>query len=316
MKISIVVPLYNQQRYILQTLSSILNQSFSLEECEVLLADDCSTDESYELVLHSREWASIVECVRFASVVRHDSNKGLIGNFDYLFNNARGRLILAVAGDDWLEPNCLSVVWNTLGDVDVGMSFTNGWFRFNDGRQKQLYPESLSSGRWYGSDVRPDSVRCYTKSLYELCGLPEFLDSEGVWLISHALAFGECYYDAQCMFNYRVHDDSATAKGYNTTLQSFRRGSIKALHRNKRLVESIRSKGELNRSAICFISEGSISNRAKRISCLNVGVFVRYLLLSRLLKQVVGRRKYLVYMCALGWRWIAFLNLIRWRMTL
>ncbi|MCP4551505.1 MAG: glycosyltransferase family 2 protein, partial [Bacteroidetes bacterium] len=47
-KVSIIVPVYNSADYLRRCLNSLINQS--LEEIEILIFDDCSTDNSVEII--------------------------------------------------------------------------------------------------------------------------------------------------------------------------------------------------------------------------------------------------------------------------
>ena len=47
-KISIVMPVYNAQRFLSQTIDSVLSQSYS--DFELIMIDDCSTDNSLEIL--------------------------------------------------------------------------------------------------------------------------------------------------------------------------------------------------------------------------------------------------------------------------
>ncbi|MBP5114172.1 glycosyltransferase, partial [Pseudomonas protegens] len=47
---TVVVSCYNQERYIVECLDSILSQEINFE-CEVIVSDDCSTDRTQEVLL-------------------------------------------------------------------------------------------------------------------------------------------------------------------------------------------------------------------------------------------------------------------------
>ena len=52
-KISVIVPLYNAERFLKTCIDSILNQSF--EDFELIIVDDCSTDRSLEIAQQYRD---------------------------------------------------------------------------------------------------------------------------------------------------------------------------------------------------------------------------------------------------------------------
>ena len=49
-KISIIIPVYNVEKYIQKTFDSILNQTIGFENLEVIFVDDCSTDASKNII--------------------------------------------------------------------------------------------------------------------------------------------------------------------------------------------------------------------------------------------------------------------------
>ena len=50
MKFSIIVPSYNSEKYVGELLNSLQNQKYDKKDFEVLLIDDCSTDNTLEVV--------------------------------------------------------------------------------------------------------------------------------------------------------------------------------------------------------------------------------------------------------------------------
>lgn len=69
MEISVVIPLYNTEKYIIENLKSLINQTVSIDE--ILVIDDCSTDKSVEKVEKFAEFNSVVK------LVQQTRNKGV-----------------------------------------------------------------------------------------------------------------------------------------------------------------------------------------------------------------------------------------------
>ncbi|MBQ9764501.1 MAG: glycosyltransferase family 2 protein [Phascolarctobacterium sp.] len=91
--VSIVVPIFNDEKYIKECVESILRQSY--KNIEVLLINDGSTDSSGEV------------CERLSKidnriVVYHNDNKGLSYSRNFGINNCRGKYILPVDSDDYI----------------------------------------------------------------------------------------------------------------------------------------------------------------------------------------------------------------------
>ena len=96
--VSVVIPLYNGQRYIAETLQSVLAQTFS--DIEVLIIDDGSTDQSIPI------------CKRFTDQrIRyfHQSNRGLAGARNTGIRFARGEYIAFIDADDLWSPEKLEM---------------------------------------------------------------------------------------------------------------------------------------------------------------------------------------------------------------
>lgn len=93
-KVSIIVPVYNVERYLRQCLDSLVNQSY--RNIEIICVDDGSTDASSKIL---EEYASTSSKVR---VVRQE-NSGVSAarNAGFLF--ATGKYVMYVDSDDWID---------------------------------------------------------------------------------------------------------------------------------------------------------------------------------------------------------------------
>ena len=95
-KISVIIPVYNDEKYIKKCLDSIINQTF--KNIEVIIIDDGSTDKTLEMC---SEYATSDDRI----VVIHKENGGVSSARNLGLEKASGELITFVDGDDYIELN-------------------------------------------------------------------------------------------------------------------------------------------------------------------------------------------------------------------
>lgn len=108
--ISIIIPVYNAEKYLGQCLDSVLSQTVT--DYEVILVDDESTDSSPQI------------CAEYAKkdkriVVVHQKNKGVSGARNTGIRQACGEWITFLDSDDWWEPRYLEYMDLTEADLCV-----------------------------------------------------------------------------------------------------------------------------------------------------------------------------------------------------
>jgi glycosyltransferase involved in cell wall biosynthesis len=97
--VSVCVPAFGAERFVGDTVRSVLAQTFG--DFELLIADNQSRDNTYAV---ARSAAAGDRRVR---VLVNQSNLGLVGNFNFLVAEARGRYVKILCSDDTLMPSCL-----------------------------------------------------------------------------------------------------------------------------------------------------------------------------------------------------------------
>lgn len=97
--ISVIVPIYNKVQYLQRSIDSILAQS--MQNVEILLIDDCSTDGSYELC------QSVYGGLAQVRLWRNTTNLGAGATRNAGIEAARGRFIAFIDADDVLHPDYL-----------------------------------------------------------------------------------------------------------------------------------------------------------------------------------------------------------------
>src|ERR1700676_4365722 len=98
--VSVLIDTYNHERFIAQAITSVLGQDMAMDEVEIVVVDDGSTDRTPEIV-H-----------RFEPRVRvlRKTNGGQASAFNAGIAECRGEIIAFLDGDDWWAPGKLGRV--------------------------------------------------------------------------------------------------------------------------------------------------------------------------------------------------------------
>jgi len=149
-KISIIVPVYNVERWLRRCIDSILAQTYT--DFELLLIDDGSPDSSGKIC---DEYAAKDERI----AVFHKENGGVSTARNLGLDNACGEYVSFVDSDDWVEPNYCQTLIENIGDADI-MFFDEVW-HFEDG-----CTAICSSGAFYSKDknkIEAKILQMYSK---------------------------------------------------------------------------------------------------------------------------------------------------------
>lgn len=111
MLVSIAMATYNGARYLREQLDSILCQS--VDDFELIICDDCSTDDTWDILQEYEQKDSRIHCFR------NDKNLGFVKNFEKTFTLCRGEYIACSDQDDvWLD-NHLQILLHSIKDYDL-----------------------------------------------------------------------------------------------------------------------------------------------------------------------------------------------------
>lgn len=116
-KVSVIIPVYNREKFIGKCIESALAQTFS--DLEVVVVDNASTDGTWSICQKYAEKDSRVR------VFRNAENIGPVKNWKRCFDEARGEFGKILFSDDLIYPEYLSKTVPILNDPNVGFVFTN-----------------------------------------------------------------------------------------------------------------------------------------------------------------------------------------------
>lgn len=233
-KISVLIPVYNGQRYIKETIKSVLNQTF--DDYEIIVIDDGSDDSTLKVVNSLKE--------KKIRVMKHKENRGQGTALNTGLKNAKGDYVQYLDCDDVLV-NFKFDVHSKLLDLnkDVAMIYSDGW-KMNEKGEIFGY---LSSNI---ADIEILKRRNYIiastvmfrKSVIETIeGFPEDLEAALDWDMWLRICerFSSVYTPFPTLL-YRVRDDSKSAISKKTRkIERTRKEVIKrALKRDLKLKKS------------------------------------------------------------------------------
>ena len=113
-KISVILPVYNVEKYIKECVLSVFEQDYG--NIELVAVDDCGTDKSIEIVqnLYSKS-PTHVDC----KLYRHSQNRGLSAARNTGIQKATGEYILFLDSDDKLMAHCISHLVRRMEETDA-----------------------------------------------------------------------------------------------------------------------------------------------------------------------------------------------------
>ncbi len=112
-KVSIVLPTFNGERFIRDSIDSIIDQTF--QDWELIIVDDCSIDNTLEI---ARKYEKENNRIR---VIHNEMNQKLPGALNIGFKHANGRYLTWTSDDNMYLPNALDVMVRYLEDSDAPM---------------------------------------------------------------------------------------------------------------------------------------------------------------------------------------------------
>ena len=215
MRFSIIIPVYNVERYLRECLDSVLSQSFA--DWEAVCVNDGSTDGSASIL---EEYAS--RDPRFK--VMAQPNGGLSAARNSGMKASSGEYILFLDSDDWLETNALERIADVLNGEDLlcfsGRRYFEETKTFNP--TDKLTEKTYESGMAYYNENallhRDFAFVCVVLRTYKRSFLLEngLRFKEGIFHEDNLFTPKACYYAgkvrqiADCLYSYRVRANSIT----------------------------------------------------------------------------------------------------------
>lgn len=215
-KLSVIVPVYNVEKYLRRCLDSCLSQDLPLEEYEVIVVNDGSPDNSLAIIKEYEQ--------RYSNLVVIDKpNGGLSSARNAGLDIAKGEYVWFVDSDDSICDNCLSYIVDTLNRTCVSYAVIN-YNLYNElatqlnKEEPELKNESIYDGvqLFYKNFIFPYTgapFYIFRRDFLAVCKLRFY---EGIfyedWLFSINLfsAHAKAVYIKKPCYNYILRSNSIT----------------------------------------------------------------------------------------------------------
>lgn len=114
--VTVVIPAYNSARYIDKAIESVINQTY--KDIELIIVDDCSTDNTIEVVEKYKEKIKL-------NIVKNEKNVGVGISRKVGINNAKGKYITFLDSDDYLLNNFIEINVKLIEQHDSDVVYTS-----------------------------------------------------------------------------------------------------------------------------------------------------------------------------------------------
>lgn len=225
--ISVVVPFYNNEKDIQETIDSIINQTY--ESWEIVLVDDGSQDNSLDIVRRNAEKDS-----RIRYFCREKEPKGGSTCRNIGIDNANGQYLIFLDADDLLSPTCLENRWNAIHGTDYNfIVFPMSTFSESVENSKRLTKWGVRDYDYYymtGAPIWQVTSPIYkTSFIRELHGFDEkFKRYQDVELGLRTIVYSKGNFkviehiESDCYYRMPLKGVSVTSDKYINSLESYK----------------------------------------------------------------------------------------------
>ena len=140
LKISVIIPVYNGEKFLRRAIDSVVNQTYT-GEYEILLLDDGSTDGTATIC---KEYAKKYPFVHY----HYQFNMGISKTRERAVELARGDYLCWVDADDYVSPDLLKVTLEKLEPIGADICVFSWQARWRDGKLINHIREKSSLKEW------------------------------------------------------------------------------------------------------------------------------------------------------------------------
>lgn len=258
-KVSVLMPCYNGAKYILESIDSVLSQSF--DDFELIIVDDQSNDDTFSII-------NAIDDPR-VKVYKNDVNQGLVGNWNSAIEKSSGDYIHFLFQDDLMLPGALDAGVKALDShPQCSLCFSSSNVIDSTGsvtmRRRPFKSDCIFDGRTFARKTfrsyniygEPSNVLFRRSAYLEVGPFNDALSYSPDWEYWIRLSLvGDVYYLSGKFSAFRVCSESTT-----NSLFKMRKELLKRDERD--FIEAVSSLGNFDVSLLdLFIRKCSVSSR-------------------------------------------------------
>ncbi|MDX5477728.1 MAG: glycosyltransferase [Cyclobacteriaceae bacterium] len=209
--VSVCMITYNHVKFISEAIEGVLKQEVDFE-VELIIADDCSTDGTEEIVQNFCKNHPKGDWIKYH---RHAENKGMMPNFIWALQRCEGEYVALCEGDDyWCDSSKLKCQVEFLSqNPDCILSFHDALFLFDNGRKRKFSDKYYFLNREdnYYTIVDLQRYKWFIPTcsiVYRNLALPQWLSKSSIGDFSLQLILsdkGRFHFKHEILGVYRIH---------------------------------------------------------------------------------------------------------------
>lgn len=161
-QISVIIPIYNKEKYLKKCIESVINQTYS--KLEIILIDDGSKDSSWEIIQSYEKLDSRIIAI-------HQANQGVVSARKNGYLKSTGEYISFIDADDWLDLNFYESFVRCIQENDADIIVSGYVEEYKDAskgidlpfdsgiysgeRLLDIYSKMIFSGVYYREGINP-----------------------------------------------------------------------------------------------------------------------------------------------------------------
>lgn len=204
--VSVVLPVYNGELFLAQAIESVLQQSY--KEWELVIVDDCSTDNTPQIIDSYRKKDARIK------VIHNHKNQRLPKSLNIGFENCNGEYYTWISADNMFDTNALELLYDFIVKTGADIVYS-GYYTMNEHGKRLnkvlklhnrvsdiLYINLVGASFLYKKEVQ-EALKGYDENLF-------LIEDYDFWIRAYKMGFSLKYLN-RCPYFYRIHNESLTS---------------------------------------------------------------------------------------------------------